>query len=231
MSSRKCLESEEALQSKLSVFHIPHPSFGVQGGRCYGHAPQDLSSSSGILASHHSIAQLCGDRDEVEGRVSAGHYDARDGHDVEVIEYIIAARCIVELEGRYSPCNSLSLCSNPIGESFALNEHQEDEALFVDKAHVRLSNLVAFATNDKRNDVMAEHSDGMLVEAEEPQCLCGEIDNETLLGGSGGVIEVAKVFGGGIGKDGVVVTRRRVENGRIDVVKRWVWGREEFVWW
>ena len=231
MVSRKRLESEEALQSKLSVFHILHPSFGVQGGRCYGHAPQDLSLSGGILASNDRIAQLCSDRDEVESRVSAGHYDARDGHDVEAIETIIAALSIVKLEDSYSPRNSLSLCISPIGEGFALNEHQEDEGWSADKAHVHLGNVIAFATNNKRNGVMAVHSDGMLVEAEEPQCLCGEIDNETLLGGSGGVIEVAEVFGGGIRKGGVGVTRRRVENGRIDVIKRWAWGREEFVWW
>jgi len=233
VDSRKCPESEKALQSKLSVFHILHPSTGVLGMRCYGHAPQDPSSSGRILAGHDRVTQLCGYRDKIERRVSAGHYDARDSHDIEATETMVPALSIVELDGRYSPRNSLSLCINPIGEGFALDEHQEDEGWPVDKAHVCLSNVVGFATNNKRDGVTAVHTGGggTLVEAEELQCLCSEVDDETLLGGSGGVVEVTEVFGGGIGKVRVVITGRSVENGGIDVIKRWVWGREELFWW
>ena len=42
LASHKRLEGEEALQSELSVFRILHP--------CCGRTPQDLSFSSGILA-------------------------------------------------------------------------------------------------------------------------------------------------------------------------------------
>jgi len=58
---RKCLESEEALQSDLSVFCILHPSSGVLSGHCHGFTSQNPSLSSGILASDDSIAQLCGE--------------------------------------------------------------------------------------------------------------------------------------------------------------------------
>ena len=51
-----------------------------------------------------------------------------------------------------------------------------------------------------------------------------EIVSETFLGGSDSEIEV---FGGDVGKGGIGVTRRRVENGRIYVIKRRVWGMEE----
>ena len=227
----KYLESEEPLQSKLSVFHILHPSTGVDVW-CYGHASQDLSLSGRIMAGHDRVAQLRGYWDKIERRVSAGHYDARDGHDIEAAETIIPALSIVELEGRYGPRNSLSLCINPIGECFVLDEHQEDEGWSVDKTHVYLSNPIGVVTDKKRNGVTAVHTSegGKFVETEERQCLCSEVEGGTLLGGSGGVVEVTEVFDGSIGKGRVIITRRRVENGGIDVIKRWVWGREELFW-
>ena len=158
VDSRKCLESEKALQSKLSVFRILHPSTGVLDVRCYGCAPQDLSLNGRILAGHDRVAQLRGYWDKIERRVSAGHYDARDGHDIEAAETMILALSIVELEGRYGSRNSLSLCINPIGEGFALDEHKEDESWSVDKAHVYLSNAIGAATNEKRNGVTAVHT-------------------------------------------------------------------------
>jgi hypothetical protein len=146
VASRKRLESEEALQSELSVFRILHPSAGAP---CYGHTPQDLSLSSGILASDDSIAQLCGDRDEIEGRAGAFHCDARDGHGIQGIEATVFALAIVELKGRYSLRNNLSLRVSPVGK---VNERQEDKGRSMNEAHVRLGNMIGFAASGKRND-------------------------------------------------------------------------------
>jgi hypothetical protein len=48
-----------------------------------------------------------------------------------------------------------------------------------------------------------------------------------LLASSDGEIEVAEVPDCGLGKGGIGVIGKGVENGRIDVVERRVWGREE----
>jgi len=226
---RKCLEGEEALQSKLSVFRILHPSTGVRDVRCCGHTPQDLSLSSGILASNDSIIQLCGDWDKIERRASAGHYNARDGHGVEVIKTAISTVFVVGLEGRYSICDNLSLCISSVGEGSDFDEYQRDEGFSMEKAHVHLSIMVGFTTNGERDSEVGSNKSGMLVEAEELQCLCGEVGGETILGGSGGEIKVVEVLDGGLGKGGIFIMKRRVENRRIDVVERWVWGREELV--
>jgi hypothetical protein len=74
---------------------------------------------------------------------------------------------------------------------------------------------------------MLKYSSATLVEAEKLWRFNDEGVNDTLLAGPGGGIEVAEVFGSGIRKGGIGVTRRRVENGRINVVQQWVWGREE----
>ena len=151
MAPRKRLESEEALQSELPVFRIPHPSAGAPGP-CYGRTPQDLSLSNRILASGDSITQLCGDRDEIEGRASATHCDARDCHDIQGIETLIFALAIVELKGRYSLRDNLRLWVSPVGEDLVLNEHKEGKARSMDKAHVRFGNTIGFAANGERND-------------------------------------------------------------------------------
>ena len=117
---RKRLESEEALQSELSVLRILHPSAGAPHVRRYGRTLQDPSLSSRIPASDNSIAQLCGDRDEIKGRASVGHPDARDGHGIPGIETMLSALSVVKLKGRYSSRDDLSLCVSPVGEGLSL---------------------------------------------------------------------------------------------------------------
>ena len=146
---RKRLESEEALQSEPPVFQILHPNAGAP---CCSRTPQDMSLSSRILASDDSIAQLCGDRDEIEGRASAVHCDARDCHDIQGIETSTLALAIVELKGRYSIRDNLRPWVSPVGEDLVLNEHKEDKARSMDKAHACLGNTIGFATNGERND-------------------------------------------------------------------------------
>ena len=77
----KWLESEEVLQSELSVLWIHHPDIS-RCMSCYSRTSQDLSLSSGVLTSEDGVAQLFGDWDEIEDRASAGHSDAGDGHGV-----------------------------------------------------------------------------------------------------------------------------------------------------
>lgn len=119
--------------------------------RWYGRTCQDPSLSSGILASDDSIAQLRGDRDEIEGRESAVHCDAREGHGTQGIEAMIHALFVVELEGHYSHCDDLSHCASPVSEGLVLSEHQEDEGWVMDKAHVCLSDAIGFAANSERD--------------------------------------------------------------------------------
>ena len=162
---RKCLESKETLQSEHSVFCILHPSAGAPYVRCYGHTSQDPSLSSGILASDDSIAQLYGDRDKIEGRASAGHCDARDGHGIQGIEAKLSALSVVELKDRDSVRDDLSLRVSPVAEGLVLNEHQEGEGWVVDKAHIHLSNVIGFAANGERNDATRRYSGATFVEA------------------------------------------------------------------
>jgi len=81
-----------------------------------------LSLSGRTLAGDDSVAQRCGDRDEVEVRASASHCDARDGHSVQGIEVTISALFVVVLEGCYSSRDDLRLCVIPIGRA---NKHRK----------------------------------------------------------------------------------------------------------
>ena len=94
-------ESDEALQSELSIFGILHPNADVQV-RCCGYTPRDQSCVFRIPATLDSFAQLRGDRDDVEGRASAGNLDARDGHGIQGTKTTLCALLVVELKGRYS---------------------------------------------------------------------------------------------------------------------------------
>jgi len=161
---RKSLESEKTLQSELSVFRIVHPNAGARCVGCYGRTPQDLSLSGGILATYDSVAQLCGDRDEIEGRASGRHCDARDGHGIQGGEVMIAAFAVVELKGRYSLRDDVNLWVSLAGENPVLSEHQEDEGWAMEKAHVRLSNTIDFAANDERDGETRRYNGGALVE-------------------------------------------------------------------
>jgi len=161
---RKSLESEKALQSELSVFRIIHLNAGARCVGCNGRTLQDLGLSGGILASHDSIAQLYGDRDEIEGRASARHCDARDGHGIQGEEAMITAFAVVELKGRYSLRDDVNLWVSLAGENPVLSEHQEDEGWAIEKTHVRLSNAINFAANDERDGETRRYNGGALVE-------------------------------------------------------------------
>ena len=158
----KFLASEEAPQSKLPVFHILHPSAGAP---CWGCTPRDQSLSSRVLTTNDSIAQLHGDWDEIEGRMGASHCDARDSHGIQEIEALISAPSVVELKGRYSPHDNLSLSIIPADKDLVLDEHQEDKALAImDEAHVCLSDATGFSTNSERNSVTHRYIDMTFVD-------------------------------------------------------------------
>ena len=165
MAFRKNLKSEEALQSELSVFRILHPGASPPDMRCYSNTSQDLGLSSGIPASDDSVAQLCGDRDEIEGRASTSHSNAGDGHGTKRIEATVSALPVVELEGGDTPRYNLSLCVSPVGEGHVLNEYKENEGWVVDKTHVRLSDAVGFAADGERHDVTRRYRSATFVEA------------------------------------------------------------------
>jgi len=149
----------------VALTRIPHPSIGVPHVRCHGHTSQDLSLSSRILTTDDSVAQLHGDRDEIKGRTGAGHCDARDSHGIQENEALISAPSVVELKGRYSPRDDLSLSIIPANEGLVPDEHQEDEALAImDKAHICVSNVTGIAANGERNGVMRRHNGATLIE-------------------------------------------------------------------
>jgi len=223
----KFLECEEALQSQPSVLRIFHPNADALFVRSYGRAVQDPGLSIWTLGDDDRIAQRCGDRDEVEVRVSASHCDARDGHSVQGIEAMISACVVVELKGCYSPCDGLSLRVNRV--SLVVNKHQEDETLVsVGEAEIRL-NRVGFSTNGEGNGVTWKCDDDILGKAQKRQCLEGEGGQETHCGGCDGEIDTGEVFDSGIGNAGIGVVRGRaaIENSLIDVFERLVWVREE----
>jgi len=97
----------------------------------------------------------------------------------------------------------------------------------MNKTRICLSNGIGFAANGERNGVVDRHSGLTLVEAQKLQCLCGKVNIETLLGGSGGEMEIGEVSGGDAGNGGIVVIKRGVENCRINTVERRVWGSEK----
>ena len=153
MDFRKFLESEETLEGYLSVSCIFHSSAGAPRGYCFGRTAQDLGLSGGASAGDDSIAQRCGNRDEVEVRVSASHRDTRDGHSVQGIEATISALFVVELKGCYSRRDNLRLCVRPV--DLVVDQHQEDEgSVNVDKGETRPNNRTSFAENSERNGVM-----------------------------------------------------------------------------
>lgn len=183
--------------------------------------PQDLTLSGGTLADD-STTQCCGDWDEVECWAGVGHRNAGNGHCIQGIEAMVFTHFqIVELKDRYGSRNDLSLCVSLVSEGLGDNEDQEDESwVSVGKADARLINRIGFTGNGERNGVTLEYKGASLFETQNLQRLCGEVENETLLGNSGGEIEIVKVSWGDTGDGEVgITTKRRVENGGIDVVE------------
>ena len=152
---------------------------------------------------------------------SAGHRNAGNGHCIQGIEAMVFTHFVVESKGRYSSRNDLSLCVSLVSEGLGDNEHQEDETwVSVDKADARLINRIGFTGNGERNGVTLEYKDAAVFETQKLQRLCGEVENETLLENSGGEIKIVKVSWGDTRDDEVgITTKRRVENGGIDVVE------------
>jgi len=74
---------------------------------CWDCTFQDISLSCGIQAGGNSIAQLCGDWDNVECGFGAGHRDAGDIHYAKVVEAMSPICSVVHLEGCYGLCNDL----------------------------------------------------------------------------------------------------------------------------
>jgi len=72
------------------------------------------------------LAPSGGDRDEIEGRMSAGHCDARDSHGIQEIKALISVPFVVVLKGRYSLCDDLCLSIDLVDADFILNKNQED---------------------------------------------------------------------------------------------------------
>lgn len=97
----------------------------------------------------------------------------------------------------------------------------------MEEAYVRHRNVIGLAANGERDDVTPRYDGTEIPEAYKLERRSSEVDNGTPLGGSGGKIEMAKVSGGDTGKGRIVVVRRRVENGGVDVVERRVRGTEE----
>ena len=221
------LESEEVPQGQLSEFRILHPNPNIKPR--YGWTLQDPSLSGGRPASNDSIAQGCGDRDEIEDWASVDHSNARDGHTIQGSEVTISSFVVVELEGRDSTRDNLSLCIFQVHEGLVGNEHQKDGVrVSVQKGQIGSSVGIGFAADRERNDVIGRYDGLTLVEAQEPQRLGGEVNK--LSGVSVGESEMGNIFCGGIRNGGVGIAKRRVENGGVDVVERRVRGREEVGW-
>ena len=102
----------------------------------------------------------------------------------------------------------------------------------MEKTDICYGNRVGLAVNVERNSVAPRESDLTRFKAQEPQCPNNEVVGYTFLGGCGGdgEFEVVEVFLGGLRKGRTLVIRRRVENGRVDVVERGIRGSEKIVW-
>jgi len=88
----------------------------------------------------------------------------------------------------------------------------------MDKAHTCLGSIIGFTINGERDDTVADHNGGRLIEVEKPQCCSGEVADKQFLYCYGGNIQMARVFGSSIGESRVVVVKGRVENVRINVI-------------
>ena len=187
MDFRKFLKGEEAFQSYLSVFCIFHPNVGAPRAHRPGCTAQNLGLSGRTLASDDSVAQRCGNRDEIEVRASASHRDARDGHSVQRLEATISVLLVVELKSCYSARDDLRLCIRFFG--LVINKHHEDEgSASVDQGEICLNNMTSFATHGERNGEMWKYGGATLVKVQEPQRFGGKVGKETLFGGTGGEI-------------------------------------------
>ena len=129
--------------------------------------------------------------DDMEGRASAIHRDAGDGHDIQGFGVILLAFSAPKLKGSCSRRDDLRPCVSPVNEDLDLDEGQWAN----DKAHVGLDDATGFTANGERDDATGRCSGATPVEAQMPQRLCGEVVDEMLLGGSGSEIEVVEVQG------------------------------------
>jgi hypothetical protein len=217
---RNFFESEEAPKGEFSILCILHPNLSVLSVRRFSRTPQDLSSDSGVLAGDDGIAQLRIDWNKIEGRACAVHGEARDRHGTQEIEATLHTHFVVGLKCRDSLRNDLSLRVNPVGGGLVHSKHQEDEDwVSINQGHICLCNAIGITANGERDGVTREHSDATPIEAQKLQRLDGEVNNETLLASSDGEIEVAEVPDGGLGKGGIGIIGKGVEDGRIDVVE------------
>jgi hypothetical protein len=227
---RNFFEGEEPPENEFSIFCILHPNLSTLYVRHFGRTPQDLSSSGGILASDDSIAQFCRDWNDKEGGTSPVHYDTRDVHNIQGIQPKLSTPFVVGLKGCYRLRDDPSLCVRPVGQGIVLNNHEEDKRWEVYKAGAGIGTATGAATNVERNGITRNHKGAGPVEVQKLQCPGGDVVNEEHgVGDSGGESKVAEVSDGVIGKGGIAVVRRRVENCGINVVERRVRGREELV--
>ena len=140
---------------------------------------------------------------------SAGHRNAGNGHCIQGIEAMVFTHFVVESKDRYSSRNDLSLCVSLVSEGLGDNEDQEDESwVRVDNADARLINRIGFTGNGQRNGVTLDYKGAALFETQKLQRLCGEVENETLLGNSGGEIEIVRVSWGDTGDGEIGVTTK-----------------------
>ena len=118
-----------------------------------------------MLASHDSMAQFCGNRDEIKERASMNHCDARDGHGIQGFKAKVHAQLVVILKGCYGLCNDPVLYIEHSRRGVVTREHHEDKGLAMEKACIWPSNMIAFATSNERNGAICGYSHATFIKA------------------------------------------------------------------